>query len=630
MTGAAKSSTRTRRRQRQRPQNQSSGGGVASSTRNLLCSDGITRILYEVLGGDTCSRSTNANADAARTTTVFVVCHDLFDCLDATKLLFLDLLRRHPQCRILVYNQPGQAGTTFPVPVKASDSQHPAQAQALTNDFHASILHQLLHHVRSTGELPMDASSTGSTALHLIGIGNGVSVLLGFLDRYGGDEAIGTTLKSLVSINGYASIDAQLAGILHSAKNAFQSFPPNRPDLPISYLSHFMFSDQYIDRVSMDLALTIHTAVLNPISLEGRIRLVDGALKNRSMPHVDKIVERVGVPIIAIQSTENRIVASTNVDALLRGRPVSHIWSHELQYAAGKENDCYSQVGLNDMLNGCFQRDGDGNGSNADALSSLAIFVRAGHCITQECKGPICGLLDRLVVVVPSSLSSGIDRAEHRKDDKHILRLSPPHPRRLPPAEEGGKRRNGAVHARVGEQETKTTGNKKKNSSSFNDKQNAEMRRSKLRQSPHGRGKKKRGTKTAAKAGNTSCTSDRRKLKPKPKKTPEGGNSDGHEAAPEPSPESLEKEDTGSASPSVMPYIVEGAPNCSLDELTINETGARTTSSNMEGEASGKVPKLEDYISRGVPSELIPTEIKAGPPLSLIHISEPTRPISIS
>lgn len=479
----------------------------------------------------------------------------------------------------------------------------------------------------------MDASSIA--ALHLIGIGNGVSVLLSFLDTYGGDETIGKFLKSLVSINGYASIDAQLAGILHSAKNAFQSFPPNRPDLPISYLSHYMFSDQYIDRVSMDLALTIYTAVLNPISLEGRIRLVDGALKNRSMPHVDKIVERVGVPIIAIQSTENRIVASTNVDVLLRGRPVSHIWSHELQYSAGKENDCYSQVGLNDMLNGCFQRDGDGDGDsdgcNADALSSLAIFVRAGHCITQECKGPVCGLLDRLVVV-PSSLSS-TDRTEPRKDDKHILRLSPPHTRRLPPAEEGGKRRNGVVHARVGghdnkkdgkkiQQETKTTGNKKNNSSSSNDKQNAEMMPSKLRQSPHGRGKKKRGTKATASAGNTSCTSDWRKLNPrgrgrgrgtdippKPKQTSEGGNSDGHEATPEPSPEALEKE--GSASPSVMPYIVEGAPNCSLDELMTNETGTLTT---VEGGASGKVPKLEDYMSRGVPSELIPTEIKAGPP----------------
>ena len=44
----------------------------------------------------------------------FVVCHDLFDCLDATKLLFIKLLNRRPGCRVLVYNQPGQAGTTFP------------------------------------------------------------------------------------------------------------------------------------------------------------------------------------------------------------------------------------------------------------------------------------------------------------------------------------------------------------------------------------------------------------------------------------------------------------------------------------------------------------------------------------
>ena len=254
---------KTNRRRQNSPRNSSSGSAV-SSTRVLLCSDGTTRVLYEVLGGG-CSSSggrgirrsnANTNATAATTTTVFVVCHDLFDCLDATKLLFLDLVRRHPECRILVYTQPGQAGTTFPVKaggIGTSKSSAdnikqppPQRTVALNNDFHADILHQLLCHVRSTGELPIDsAAAAGSSSidLHLIGIGNGVSVLLSLLDKYGssdlfklkGSSAVGDgsgILKSLVSINGFATIDAQLAGILHSAKNAFMSFPANRPDLP--------------------------------------------------------------------------------------------------------------------------------------------------------------------------------------------------------------------------------------------------------------------------------------------------------------------------------------------------------------------------------------------------------------
>ena len=150
----------------------------------------------------------------------------------------------------------------------------------------------------------------------------------------------------------------------------------------------------------MNLALSIYTAVLNPISLEGRIRLVDGALKNRSIRHVDKLLERFGIPIIAIQSTDNRIVAPSNVDAFLEGRNVLHIWSHDLQYnntattAAGKENDCYAQVGLAEMLDKCFQCDSsdcmqDASDANVVASSgalpppsSLAIFVRGWprHC----------------------------------------------------------------------------------------------------------------------------------------------------------------------------------------------------------------------------------------------------------
>ena len=38
------------------------------------------------------------------------------------------------------------------------------------------------------------------------------------------------------------------------------------------------------------------------------------------------------------------------------------------------------------------------------------------------------------------------------------------------------------------------------------------------------------------------------------------------------------------------------------------------TDKPFEEEASGKVPELQDYITRGIPTELIPTEIKAGPP----------------
>lgn len=683
---------KTSRRRQNSPRNSSSGAAV-SSTRVFLCSDGTTRVLYEILGGGGGSgRATgrsNANTNAAATTTtVFVVCHDLFDCLDATKLLFLDLVRRHPECRILVYNQPGQAGTTFPVKAKGIGTSNssadntkqpqpqPQRTVALNNDFHADILYQLLCHVRSTGELPVDSaaacSRNSSIALHLIGIGNGVSVLLSLLDQYGssdlfkltgssadggsgsavGDGSGDSILKSLISINGYATIDAQLAGILHSAKNAFMSFPANRPDLPISYLSHYMFSDEYIDKVSMDLALSIYTAVLNPISLEGRIRLVDGALKNRSIHHVDKLLERFGIPIIAIQSTGNRVVAPSNVDALLQGRRnASHIWSHDLRYnntataAAGKENDCYAQVGLTDMLDKCFQRDGSCMQDASDVVassealpppSSLAIFVRAGHAIAQECKGPILGLLDRLVS--PQSFPCGACESRQdgatRKTD--TLRLSPPLSSTLPtPAKEEGRTRSSKAAQkdekwrRGGKKSTISGGDGDKGKGKKNGKKSQESRPeiksncksmapigkqnggippSKERQTTRGRArKKKREPKSAASSRRNPTRNG-----PSASQACDGAANDWAKE------ESLQ----GSESPldsvenvestSITPYIVKGAPRCSLNEI-ISPTGAGADKP-LEEKISGKVPQLQDYITRGIPTELIPTEIKAGSP----------------
>lgn len=46
-----------------------------------------------------------------------------------------------------------------------------------------------------------------------------------------------------MAINGYTRPDPQLSAILHSSINVFSSLPDNRPDLPVSYFSRFLFSE---------------------------------------------------------------------------------------------------------------------------------------------------------------------------------------------------------------------------------------------------------------------------------------------------------------------------------------------------------------------------------------------------
>ena len=56
-----------------------------------------------------------------------------------------------------------------------------------------------------------------------------------------------------------------------------------RPDIPVSYWSRFVFSEDYLKKVNPNLALNIYTAVSNPITNEGRVKIAKGALAHRDL-----------------------------------------------------------------------------------------------------------------------------------------------------------------------------------------------------------------------------------------------------------------------------------------------------------------------------------------------------------
>ncbi|GMI02768.1 hypothetical protein TrLO_g5677 [Triparma laevis f. longispina] len=367
------------------------GGGTAKGAtaerKTLLCSDGITRIPYEVIG----------KSEMEITKVNFVVCHDIFDSCDMTKMLFLSVVKRHPGCQILLFNYPGQAGTTFPNSRTngKSDQVVPAGAEhaepALNNDFLSDRVHELIGHVDATGEFISSAQP-----FHIIGMGNGLPIALAFAEKYGHTPYYASTLRSLVSLNGFTSVDPQLASILHSSLNVFKAFPSNRPDLPVSYFTRFLFSDEYLSHVPRNLALNLYTAVTNPITLEGRVRLCAGALKHRDMQGV---LKNLKVPLIAMQSTENVFVNASNVDSLLEGRNASHVWSHQLNLNLPEDQNCYSTQSLESLLGALNRKRG-----------AMVVFVRAGHALQQESKRSVVDLLD--VLACPTPAYTGIEVPE--------------------------------------------------------------------------------------------------------------------------------------------------------------------------------------------------------------------------
>lgn len=180
-----------------------------------------------------------------------------------------------------------------------------------------------------------------------------------------------------------------------------------------------MFSEEYLNKVGRNLALSIYTAVANPVSLEGRRLVCNSALLHEDL---SKEVGTFGVPIVLLQSTEDILVNPANVDPFLRGRTSTHhFWSHEFRDmgggvapgggtsgASGGDDDVrmpsgsgsvYGRKGLTDLLR---------------ALSSprgtFVAWVRGGHEVRQEAKRAVVDLLDALARPTPEY--AGVEEAE--------------------------------------------------------------------------------------------------------------------------------------------------------------------------------------------------------------------------
>ena len=366
----------------------------------FTCDDGV-QMPYEVIGVQ------ELEGKAAN----FVVCHDFFDTFESSAIFFESITKRFMGCQVLVFNYPGQASTVFaggaqnakPSAVEVAhganaDGSDRAAENVFNNAHVAERMHELLQGLESDGSFV-----TSYQPFHIVGFGNGGCIASYFAAKYGSKNAYRRSLKSLALFNSFAHVDNQLAAILHSSVNVFSCFPSSRPDLPVSYFTRFLFSDAYLQRVDPNLVLNLYTAVSNPISLDGRIRLCRGALN-----HIDirKELSSIKVPLILVQSTENVLVAPTNVDPFLEGRPVTHIWSH--QHTGTRLTD-KSHKQLAKILNSAGRND------------AFVVWLRAGHEIRQEAKRLLVDMLDRLADPRTADLDTTTKGRQKATDEKALI-----------------------------------------------------------------------------------------------------------------------------------------------------------------------------------------------------------------
>ncbi|KAK1929889.1 hypothetical protein P3T76_014564 [Phytophthora citrophthora] len=290
-----------------------------------------------------------------------VVVHDLFDTWERLQILLQPLVARYRgRVQVLLWNYPGQAYTTW------------RRGTLLNNSYHMTCLSALLGHVTGASG---DERLLRDKPYHLVGIGNGGNIALSFCCS---PKPRDGNTRSLVLLNSFSHVDAQLAQFLHDSVKVLTCTPESRPDLPIYFHARFLFSAAYLARVSTPLALNLYTAVLNPITLEGRQALTLGALAHQDLR---SDLKHLRVPLISLCSAQNglldagghaeTILALANlelVDSIGKVLRYRRVKSLEQQHSAGRSK-----------------------------RPSCVVWLPGGHEAVQECKQDVLVLLEQLV-----------------------------------------------------------------------------------------------------------------------------------------------------------------------------------------------------------------------------------------
>jgi len=258
--------------------------------------DADTRLPFTVLDSSRSTKGGNFLGNGKRPFFNLVVCHDIFDTSEKLKIFLRPMVQRYIGMQVLLWNYPGQAFTEW------------RKEQLLNNEYLAGCLNDLLGQVGERGTRDFDTSRP----FYILGYGLGASVGGFYASHYRVPS-----LRGILSVNGWSFLDSYLAGVMHDCINVFQCAPPTRPDLPVYFFSRFLFSKEYLAKVSVPLALNIYTAIHNAISLEGRLGLCRGVLQTVDLRPV---LREIDCPLICIHSTQDALSRPLHAEPFVTSR----------------------------------------------------------------------------------------------------------------------------------------------------------------------------------------------------------------------------------------------------------------------------------------------------------------------
>lgn len=317
----------------------SQANGEEIAIHGVIQIDADTRVSYTVLDA---SRNAKVILQKKKPFFNLVVCQDIFDTSERFKIFFRSLAQRYLGLQVLLWNYPGQAFTEW------------RPEQLLNNEYMASCLNEVMGQLSAGDQGVRDFD--GTRPFYVLGYGFGASVASFYAAHYRLPY-----LRGVIAVNGWSYVDSYVAGVLHDCINIFQCSPESRPDLPVYFFSRFLFSKDYLSKVSVPLALNIYTAVHNPISIKGRLALCKGCLQN-----VDcrPTLKEIDTPLICIQSTQDSFCRPMHTEPFIT-------------YRSGEVRSVFRAL--------------------QDPSKTCIVWMKSGHEVFQECRKQMQLLLEQLL-----------------------------------------------------------------------------------------------------------------------------------------------------------------------------------------------------------------------------------------
>ena len=231
-----------------------------------------------------------------------VVYNDLFDNFIDYIQHYQDLVDEIDHVRIILFNLPGQAFTSF-------DPQ-----SSYNNEMCSDIVDTFLFHLDETGIISFKEDN-----FYFAGFGFGGNIIANIMHN---TQDIIQNIKGVLVINSFTRVEPKMTELLDQLYGVLSECPRDMPDLPYNY-SSILYGGGKLSQKELDAKVRS-----NPISVAGRLSMIRGV---QNCIDITRQFQAIKTPIFIVRSSKNCMVPLEHMDLMMKiSRELEFIYEEKL------------------------------------------------------------------------------------------------------------------------------------------------------------------------------------------------------------------------------------------------------------------------------------------------------------